>query len=859
MDTPLPALRVLLIEDNPGDALLLRTALDEQAPGAFAITSVERLADALARIAAEPFDAVLCDLCLPDSDGLATAQAIMDRAPALPLVVMTGSHEPHAGSRAIKLGAQDYLVKGESGGALIERTLRYAIERKRLEIQLRTANETLEHRVAERTAELETASRSLRESEARYRSVFAESCVVKLLIDPADGRIVKANSAACDYYGFDPARLQAMNIKDINVLSVDEVQAEMERARTLRKTHFDFRHRLANGEVRDVEVYSSPIPAQGAGGRLLLHSIVIDVTERKQAEEALRASAARHQAVLMTAMDGFWMVDTQGRLLEVNEAYIRMSGYSIEELLSLRISDLEAVETARDTAEHLQKIVGQGEDRFETKHRRKDGSVFDVEVSVQFRSGEDGMFVCFLCDITERKRGEAALRESEARSLAITQSAYEAIITSDSAGNIAGWNRGAEIIFGYTEAQAMGQPMTLLIPERYREGHLAGMHRIRSGAEPRLAGKTVELHGLRQDGSEFPLELTLARWESAGGWFVTGIIGDISERRRQEQSLEESEKRFRGLIEQSLTGIYITQDGVFLYANPRLEQMLGYGAGELVGLRIDDLALAEDLPILQTEREKLCVGATSISYEARVRRKDGAVIELGVQGRLATFEDRPATIGMAQDITEKKRAAAEIKRYVAELEAALMGTVDVTMSMIALRDPYTAGHEQRVAEIAVAIGAELGFDARRQEGLRVAGHLHDVGKITIPAEILSKPGKLSAIEFQLIQGHAQSGYDVLKSVKFPWPVAEVALQHHERIDGGGYPQGLKGEAILLEARIMAVADVIEAMSSHRPYRPGLGIDNALGEIERGRGSAYDPIVADACLKLFREKGYAIPV
>jgi HD-GYP domain-containing protein (c-di-GMP phosphodiesterase class II) len=188
-----------------------------------------------------------------------------------------------------------------------------------------------------------------------------------------------------------------------------------------------------------------------------------------------------------------------------------------------------------------------------------------------------------------------------------------------------------------------------------------------------------------------------------------------------------------------------------------------------------------------------------------------------------------------------------------------MGTVDVTMSMIALRDPYTAGHEQRVAEIAVAIGAELGFDARRQEGLRVAGHLHDVGKITIPAEILSKPGKLSAIEFQLIQGHAQSGYDVLKSVKFPWPVAEVALQHHERIDGGGYPQGLKGEAILLEARIMAVADVIEAMSSHRPYRPGLGIDNALGEIERGRGSAYDPIVADACLKLFREKGYAIPV
>jgi HD-GYP domain-containing protein (c-di-GMP phosphodiesterase class II) len=162
-----------------------------------------------------------------------------------------------------------------------------------------------------------------------------------------------------------------------------------------------------------------------------------------------------------------------------------------------------------------------------------------------------------------------------------------------------------------------------------------------------------------------------------------------------------------------------------------------------------------------------------------------------------------------------------------------------------------------VAEIAVAIGAELGLDERQQEGLRVAGHLHDIGKITIPAEILSKPGKLSAIEFHLIQGHAQASYDVLKGVEFPWPVAEVALQHHERMDGSGYPQGLKGVAILLEARIMAVADVVEAMSSHRPYRPGLGIDKALAEIERGRGSAYDPAVADACLRLFRERRYRL--
>ena len=175
-----------------------------------------------------------------------------------------------------------------------------------------------------------------------------------------------------------------------------------------------------------------------------------------------------------------------------------------------------------------------------------------------------------------------------------------------------------------------------------------------------------------------------------------------------------------------------------------------------------------------------------------------------------------------------------------------------------MRDAITAGHERRVSEIAVAIGVEIGFDEPLQQGLRVTGLLYDVGKITIPADILSKPGKLSSIEYRLIQGHAQSSYEILKNVQFPWPVAEVALQHHERMDGSGYPQGLKGDEILLEARIMAVADVVEAMTSHRPYRAALEIDHALAEIEQGRGTLYDPVVVDACLKLFREKAYAIP-
>jgi HD-GYP domain-containing protein (c-di-GMP phosphodiesterase class II) len=234
--------------------------------------------------------------------------------------------------------------------------------------------------------------------------------------------------------------------------------------------------------------------------------------------------------------------------------------------------------------------------------------------------------------------------------------------------------------------------------------------------------------------------------------------------------------------------------------------------------------------------------------------------EFWITGRIVPFEYKYEwyILGLFSDITEKKRVEELNKVYVAKLEAALMQTVEAITALSAMRDPYTAAHERRVAEIAVAIGAELGFDAHRQQGLRVAGFLHDVGKINAPAEILSKPGTLSAAEFALVREHAQAGYDALKKVDFPWPIALVALQHHERIDGSGYPQGLKGDEIALEARIIAVADVVEAMSSHRPYRPALGIEKALAEIERGRGTAFDAEVADACLRLFRKKQRQLP-
>lgn len=191
------------------------------------------------------------------------------------------------------------------------------------------------------------------------------------------------------------------------------------------------------------------------------------------------------------------------------------------------------------------------------------------------------------------------------------------------------------------------------------------------------------------------------------------------------------------------------------------------------------------------------------------------------------------------------------------LRSNLLETVSAVAAMVELRDPYTAGHQRRVQQIASAIANVMELPHRQIEGLALAAVVHDVGKIQVPSEILCRPGRLSDIEFSLIKQHSATGYEILKGIDFPWPIAEMVFQHHERIDRSGYPQGLSGEEILLEARILAVADVIEAMASHRPYRPGLGLDKALEEIEKNRGKLYDPVVADAAITLFREHGFKL--
>jgi len=208
-------------------------------------------------------------------------------------------------------------------------------------------------------------------------------------------------------------------------------------------------------------------------------------------------------------------------------------------------------------------------------------------------------------------------------------------------------------------------------------------------------------------------------------------------------------------------------------------------------------------------------------------------------------------------VIERKRVGEELRLSLEKLRRSLEKTISAMSLMVEIRDPYTAGHQRQVTKLAEAVGREMGLDKEQLDGVRLAAEVHDLGKISIPAEILSKPGALTQIEFNIIQTHPKVGYDILKSIEFPWPIDRIVLQHHERINGSGYPEGLTGSEILLEAKILSVADVVEAMSSHRPYRPALGIETALNEILLHRGTLYDADVVDACVKLFRERKFRL--
>ncbi len=380
------------------------------------------------------------------------------------------------------------------------------------------------------------------------------------------------------------------------------------------------------------------------------------------------------------------------------------------------------------------------------------------------------------------------------------------------------------------------------------------------GVPLKLAGKIFGMIGLANREGGY-LQLNQEDMEVLAVAMVEALTRKRAEwqRKQAETALRESEQRFKDITENAVEWIWETDfEGKYTYSSPVVEKLLGYTPGEVLGKHFYDFFLPE-------ERQELKCAALALLADKHPFQdfinsnlhKNGETIWLSSSG--VPMLDASGTLlgyrGANHDISARKRAEEELQQSLSRLRR-VMGEIVQTMALtVEVRDPYTAGHQRRVTLLAQAIAREMGLSGQQLDAVWVAGTLHDLGKIYVPEGILNRPGRLSEIEFAMIKTHCQKGYEILRPIQFPWPVALIVRQHHERLDGSGYPDGLQDGEILLESRILAVADVVEAMASHRPYRPALGIEEALKEISEKRGIWFDPVVVDACFRVFREKNF----
>jgi len=463
-------------------------------------------------------------------------------------------------------------------------------------------------------------------------------------------------------------------------------------------------------------------------------------------------------------------------------------------------------------------------------------------------------------DITDLIRTQKALRNDEERFRSIIETINDAYFEVDLKGNLIFFNDAFSRLFNMPPEELRGLNYRAYTDRKNAEVLFKAFNRVYLTGQP---GRGIRHEVIFKEEHKGFFEASVSPVRDGSGKIIgfRGISRNITDLVEMQNALKASEERFRIAAE-------CASDLIYEVDAP--SGKLSWFGGSLDHLKRMLGAIPETLDEFETHihPDDLSRRAEAVRLhlkDSRPYRHEYRLIGAGgnlffVRGAIKGIRDEQGGvrrwIGTLSDITEQKKTEEELRDSLDRLHKTMGGIIRAMAATVESRDPYTAGHQQRVSNLARCIAQEMGLTPEQVEAVRMAGVVHDLGKISIPAEILSKPTELNDLETRLIQVHPRTGYDILKDIDFPWPVAQIVLQHHERLDGSGYPFGLKGDQILVEAQVLMVADVVEAIASHRPYRPARGIETALEVIEKDKGTKFNAQVVEACLRLFREKGFS---
>ena len=830
------SLRVLIIEDSEDDVLLI---IRELKKGGYnpVYEQVETAAAMKKALQEKQWDIILCDYKMPKFNAPSAIAVLKNANIDIPLIIVSGTIGEDVAIECMRLGAHDYIMKSNLS------RLCPAIARELAEAEVRNKQRQAEE--------------ALQESEGKYRNLVERAsdgiCIAQ------EGTIHYANTRLAQMAGYSVE--EVIDKPFIDYFTLEEVPKVLDRYKRRMAGQsvtpvYETVLRQKNGSRVDVEVNAGIITYEGKPADFVL---VRDITERKRAEALLLENEQHYRTMFENTGTSMILIEEDMTISMANREFARNSGYSIDEING-RMKWTEIVhpdDLRRMVEQHRLRRESQGSalPGYELRYITKTGDLRDALLSIQLIPGTKKS-VASVIDITDRKQMEKKLMNSEEKFRTLAESSPFAIMVHQGDYWIYA-NRAAVEISGYTEEELYSMRFWDFVhPDHKNMGKQIGLDRQQGKVVPR----DYEFKIIAKNGAEKWVSLTgnKIQYEDKPTALISVI--DITERKQAEKELHKSEEKYRSLVENAREGIFqSTAEGHHITVNQAFANILGYESPEEVIATITDISHQvyvhpdDRIKILQIiEKEGSVKG-----YEAEFYKKDGSKTWVSINMHAVRDEEGHLLYyqGIDQDVTEKKNMETERQQNIERLKKSLGATINAMAVTVETRDPYTAGHQRRVADLALAISVEMNLKREQIDSIRMASMIHDIGKISIPSEILSKPSKLTNLEFDLIKTHSQSGYDILKDIEFPWPLADFVLQHHERMNGSGYPRNLKGDEIFLEALIMAVADVVEAMASYRPYRPALGVELALEEIEKNKGILYDDAVVNACLKLFREKSY----